>query len=158
VDVERAAEDVVHFDAEGEVTVAYPFSGRTTAHHVTLNGRSVYAMCAIDALGMALMSSNPSRSVRATRLRTRESASDSARTAWPPGNHEGRSSSSDVPAKARPSRGCCQVLNFFASPASAERYLRERNDVRGHVISLPDAIEVGRCVFGDVLTPIRPAA
>ena len=48
-------------------------------------------------------------------------------------------------------RGCCDVLNFFTSTANAERYLREHADVRGHPISLPEAIEVGRTVFGDLL-------
>jgi hypothetical protein len=48
-------------------------------------------------------------------------------------------------------QGCCQVLNFFASRESAERYLRERDDVRGEVVSLPQAIEAGRSIFGDIL-------
>lgn len=46
--------------------------------------------------------------------------------------------------------GCCEVLNFFAAPANAERYLSERNDVGGHAVSMPEAIEAGRIVFADV--------
>jgi hypothetical protein len=49
------------------------------------------------------------------------------------------------------SRGCCPVLNFFASPDNAERWLAEHGEVRGDVISMPDAIAAGRAVFGDVL-------
>src|SRR5712691_271023 len=38
------------------IVAAYPFSARRTAHRVTLpDGRSLYALCAIDALGMPLM-------------------------------------------------------------------------------------------------------
>jgi hypothetical protein len=51
-----AAEDLVHFDDNGEVRVAYPFSGRPRGHRVLIDGRRwVEAMCAIDALGIAPM-------------------------------------------------------------------------------------------------------
>ena len=50
---------------------------------------------------------------------------------------------------------CCHVLNFFSAPENAEQYLSARPDVRGIVISIPEAIEAGRCVFGDALTEIR---
>jgi hypothetical protein len=44
------------------------------------------------------------------------------------------------------------VLNFFASPANAERWLAEHPEVRGEVISIDEAAAAGRAVFGDVLT------
>jgi hypothetical protein len=55
-----AREDLVHRGADGEITVAYPFSGRPTAHHVRFpGGHEVDAMCAIDALGIAPMFGEP---------------------------------------------------------------------------------------------------
>ena len=48
--------------------------------------------------------------------------------------------------------GCCPVLNFFVSPASAERWLAEHPEVRGSVISMQEAAAAGRAVFGEVLT------
>src|SRR5581483_7891505 len=48
-----AREDLVHTDDEGAITVAYPFSAHPRGHEVTLGGRVVQAMCAIDALGIA---------------------------------------------------------------------------------------------------------
>ena len=48
-------------------------------------------------------------------------------------------------------RGCCRVLNFFDSGESALRYLVAHPDVAAHAISLPEAIEAGRAIFGDVL-------
>lgn len=54
-----AREDLVHVDGSGAIVVAYPFSGRPTAHRVRLEGREVFAMCAIDALGMAPMLGTP---------------------------------------------------------------------------------------------------
>jgi hypothetical protein len=147
-----ADEDLVRFDAAGEATVAYPFSGRRTAHRVTFNGRSVYAMCAIDALGMAPMfdqqieisSRDPITDVG---IRVRLVGEDGTATWQPEETVVIAGRACEGPAF----RGCCQVLNFFTSPASAEQYLRERDDIRGHVISLPDAVDVGRCVFGHVL-------
>ena len=46
--------------------------------------------------------------------------------------------------------GCCDVLNFFETRENAERYLLEHREVTGRAISLPEAIEAGRIVFGDV--------
>jgi hypothetical protein len=51
-----AREDFVHRGRDGEITVAYRFSSRTTAHRVRFpSGHEVDAMCAIDALGIAPM-------------------------------------------------------------------------------------------------------
>jgi hypothetical protein len=51
-----AREDLVHRGPDGEITVAYPFSGRPTAHRVRFpTGHEADAMCAIDALGIAPM-------------------------------------------------------------------------------------------------------
>jgi hypothetical protein len=55
--VALAAADLVHPDsATGSLSVAYPFSGRPTPHRVELaGGPAVFAMCAIDALGIPQM-------------------------------------------------------------------------------------------------------
>jgi len=48
--------DLVHTTRDGRVEIAYPFSGRPTAHTVRLIGHpAVAAMCAIDALGIPVM-------------------------------------------------------------------------------------------------------
>ena len=55
-----AHDDLIHVDENGEVIVAYPFSGRPTAHKVRFeSGHEAYAMCAIDALGIAPMFDQP---------------------------------------------------------------------------------------------------
>jgi hypothetical protein len=48
-------------------------------------------------------------------------------------------------------RGCCDVLNFFETQETAERYLRDHPEITGTSISIPGAIEAGRLVFGDLL-------
>lgn len=42
-----------------------------------------------------------------------------------------------------------------AAPTHAEQYLAERPEVSGHVISIPEAIEAGRAIFGDVFVGTR---
>jgi predicted transcriptional regulator len=42
-------------DSEGNINFVYPVSALPTNHHVVLeDGRALYAMCAVDALGVAL--------------------------------------------------------------------------------------------------------
>lgn len=149
-----AREDLVHREADGEIAVAYPFSGRPTAHRVRFpDGHEVDAMCAIDALGIAPMFGE------AIEIASRDPASgdEICARAAPDGSVEWWPDSAVVVAGAIRSQdeaccGCCSVLNFFASPANAERWLAEHPDVRGHVISIREAAAAGRAVFGDVLT------
>jgi hypothetical protein len=70
---ELAAADAVHI-ANGLVTVAYPFSGTPTPHRVELDGLpAVYAMCAMDALGLPVMAGGTGRSPPPTRVTVRPS-------------------------------------------------------------------------------------
>lgn len=153
-----ANEDLVHTDRDGEITVAYPFSGRTTDHVVRLgNGHDVYAMCAIDALGMAPMLDRSIEIVSRDPLtgeRIAVALSPEGAGRWEPreavvvcgASGDGESCSS-----------CCPVLNFFASSDNGERWLETRPDVSGYVMTMDEAIEAGRAVFGDVLAPERNA-
>jgi Alkylmercury lyase len=114
-----AREDLVHHDpATGAILVAYPFSGRPTAHRVRFpGGHEVDAMCAIDALGIAPMFRE------AIEIESRDPASGDeirARVA-PDGSVEWSPESAVVVAGAIRSqgdacRGCCPVLNFSLPP------------------------------------------
>ena len=51
-----ASADLVHTAPDGQIEIAYPFSARPTGHTVHLTGHPpIAAMCAIDALGIPLM-------------------------------------------------------------------------------------------------------
>jgi hypothetical protein len=149
-----AREDLVHRGADGEIGVAYPFSGRPTAHRVRLpGGHEVDAMCAIDALGITPMLG------QATEIRSRDPGTgDEIRARVVPDEPvEWSPESAVVVAGATRSegdarRGCCPVLNFFASRGNAERWLADHPEVRGSVISMREAAAAGRAVFGGVLT------
>ncbi len=47
--------DMVTFAADGEPVGAYPFTMEARAHQVWINGRKLYAMCALDALAVSPM-------------------------------------------------------------------------------------------------------
>lgn len=146
-----AREDLVHADESERIAVAYPFSGPPTPHRVRYDGREVHAMCAIDALGIAPMLGVPIEVVSSDPVDGRAvhvSLAPDGRATWRPEQAVVVAGSA---CEGDAFRACCQVLNFFASTANAERYLRERASVRGFPISLPQAIELGRIIFGDVL-------
>jgi alkylmercury lyase len=149
-----ACEDLIHRGADGEIAVAYPFSGRPTAHRVRFpGGHEVDAMCAIDALGIAPMFGV------AIEIESRDpmSGDEVHARVVPDASVEWSPESAVVVAGAIRSQGdaccgCCPVLNFFASAANAERWLADHPEVRGTLISMREAAAAGRAVFGDVLT------
>jgi Alkylmercury lyase len=144
--------DLVHHDpSSGAILVAYPFSGRPTAHRVRLNGREVYAMCALDALGIAPMLGEPIEILSRDPLTgdgIRVELAPEGDGDWQP--HEAVVVSGTTGPGESCDR-CCPVLNFFASAESAERWLGLNSHVRGLVVPMQDAITAGRAVFGDLL-------
>ncbi len=151
-----AREDLVHRDPNrGGILVTYPFSGRPTAHLVRFeDGIGAFAMCAIDALGIAPMfgeaiaitSHDP-----LTSEQIRIELEPDGHGSWQPEEAVvvcGATESSDS------CTSCCPVLNFFATTDNATRWLAAHADVRGAVISIDDAIVAGRIVFGDILEEV----
>jgi hypothetical protein len=147
-----AGADLIHVGTDGEIAVAYPFSGRPSAHRVRFaSGQEVEAMCAIDALGIAPMFGEPIEVASQDPLTGEEihvRLAPHGEASWEP-------TSAVVVAGVlerceESFRGCCPALNFFASSANAERWLEEHPEVRGQVVSIPDAIAAGRAVFGNI--------
>jgi hypothetical protein len=145
--------DLVHRDpVTGAIAVAYPFSSRPTAHRVRLaQGVEVFAMCAIDALGIAFMLDTPAM-VLSTDPGTNEPIEVSVK---PTGESEW------VPREAVVVIGCvgdgdsaecsCPHVNFAASPERGRALLDTVAGCAGDVLPMPDAIKVGRDVFGALL-------
>jgi hypothetical protein len=146
-----AREDLVHADAGGRPLVAYPFSAKERGHRVLIDEHWVEAMCAIDALGIGPMLELPIEIVSRDPLSGGEVwvRLDPAEGAWwePTGAVVLAGS---VCCEGPSFRSCCDVLNFFEARDNAERYLRKNPSVSGLPISIPDAVELGRVVFGDV--------
>jgi hypothetical protein len=147
-----AREDLVHLGLDGEIAVAYPFSGRPRGHRVRfVAGCEVEAMCAIDALGIAPMFGDPIEVTSHDPLTGEEiqvRLAPHGEASWEPTSAV---VVTGVLERCEESfRGCCPALNFFASSANAERWLGEHPEVRGQVVSISDAIAAGRAVFGNI--------
>ena len=148
-----AREDLVHTGEAGAVLVAYPFSAQPRGHRVTIDERlTVEAMCAIDALGIAAMLNQPIEINSNDPLTGREiwlRISPGEGAWWEPETTVVLAGSSRASGPSYD--GCCDVLNFFETTETAERYLREHDPVVGVPISIPEAIETGRAIFADLL-------
>jgi len=113
--------DVVTFDQRGEVRAAYPFSPRPTAHHVTWDGGpTVYAMCAIDALGISAMIRHPV-TITTTEPDTHMAITvrvDNDTATWDPATavvYAAETGDACCPSADR----TCGYIKFFTSPAAA---------------------------------------
>jgi len=148
-----AREDLIHTDDDGAVLVAYPFSTQPRGHRVTIDERlTVEAMCAIDVLGIAPMLNQPVEINSHDPLTGHEiwlRVSPGEGAWWEPETAVVLAGSSC--ASGQTYGGCCDVLNFFETTETAERYLREHGHVDGVPISIPEAIETGRAIFGEIL-------
>jgi Alkylmercury lyase len=147
-----AREDLVHLGDYREIIVAYPFSGRPTAHQVRFqSGHEAYAMCAIDALGVAPMFDQPLHVASKDPLRgdaVRVQLAPDGTASWEPESAVVVAGVMDRSADSF--RSCCPAMNFFASAENGEHWLAQQPEVRGQVVSLPDAVAAGRAVFGAV--------
>lgn len=149
----RLAEtDLVHVSAD-RLSVAYPFSGAPTRHQVRLaKGQTVWAMCAIDALGIlemtgedgVVISSDPDTS---TPIRVERHQGE---WTWEP--------EPAVVAIALPdTRGSsaellCPQVDFHTDLGCAESHLNGNADGVGYVLDQPTAVELADRVFGPLLS------
>jgi hypothetical protein len=158
VDVEAALgrmveDDLIQRSAGGDIECAYPFSARPTTHIVTPdNGVPLYAMCAVDALGIPIMLG------RACRIETTDPLDGTAitiRVAASGSSHsepEGAVVLCAIASGSGPlSSLCCPLVNTFASLSSAQRFLETHPDLSGPILTIAQAVECGAAVFGGVL-------
>lgn len=150
---ELAEADFLSVDENG-VRAAYPFSLRPTRHQVAIGGGpTVWAMCAIDALGIAPMLGRAT-TITSTDPITGQTITVSATPAAPA--PEWQPTSSVVFVGRRDAKGpaaaiCCEAINFFASAHSATRWAALHPEVTGTVMDPAPATELGRAIFGALL-------
>ena len=146
--------DVLWLDPQsGQAAVAYPFSGAPTQHRVELrdSGVEVFAMCAVDALGIAFLAN------QATTVRSQDPASGHRIEVRvdPAGVHEWEPSAAVVVAAVSgggPSASCCcPHVNFASSRERAEALLARPSAAQGETLAIEDAIELGKRIFGTLL-------
>lgn len=147
--------DLVHLGHDGQVLVAYPFSGRPTGHAVRLvDGPTVEAMCAIDALGIpymtgrdALIVSTDPGSGQSIRVERRGEA-----WRWSP---VGAAVVLAQRTGDGPAAEClCPLITFHVAREEAARRLDARPDLVGVVLDQAEAVEIARRSFGALLTGV----
>lgn len=150
------SDDLVHTAADGDIEVAYPFSGRPTTHTAHLTGRPpVAAMCAIDALGIPLMSGSDgviysADPVSQTRIQIRRHGSD---WIWQPSSAVVVISRTDCPGTLADT--ACESIAFHTTAQDAQAHLDSHPELRGVVLGQADAIAVAASVFGSLLAADR---
>lgn len=138
----------------GAVSVAYPFSASPTLHKLDLGGVQGYAMCAVDALGVAYMLGRP---VTVTSRDPQTCDEVRVRVDPDPGTIDAAPEQSvalagHVPGAGALASSCCPVTNFFASETNARDYLAQNPAIDGQVVSIAQAADAGRALFGQLLT------
>jgi hypothetical protein len=151
---ELKAADLVHSDGR-VVTVAYPFSGTPTRQQVELDGfPAVYAMCAIDALGIPAMAARDGR-IAATDPRDGAPVVVSVRAGqwrWTPaGAVVVFARTADCGTDCEVWEVLCPNTTFHASRDSAQDYLSARDGIEGKILDQQAAVESGRRNFGPLL-------
>lgn len=143
---------IIWKDDEARLLSAYPFSGVPTAHQVLIDGRRpLYAMCAIDALGIPFMIGQGAR-IRSTCFFCHTPVSIEIRG----GLLQGAEPSTLVVWSSE-REGCCvaevrcPLMNFFCDEAHLQAWLATSPDERGTSLSVLEVLEVGKAAFGKLL-------
>jgi len=151
-----AARDLIVLE-DDEIIGAYPLTDRPSEHRVVIADRELHAMCAIDALGVGAM------------YRTDATITSRCRLCHAPidiaTGDGGRCLATLSPAGAvvfaavGDRSGCaatslCTTIAFFCGGAHLSAW-RSSQSSEGPAfrLSIGDALEVGRAIFGPVLAP-----
>jgi len=152
---ELADGDFVCLDHAGQIAAAYPFSALPTRHRVCIAGNAtVFAMCAIDALGMSAMAGVPVV-IESADPSTGEPITvkvDGASAAWDPATavvYVGRTNGECAVPSASV---CCEYINFFATRAAAATWAASHPEISGGILGQDGALEIGIDVFGRLLS------
>jgi DNA-binding transcriptional ArsR family regulator len=154
------ARDLVVLDTDGERIVgAYPWTDRVTEHRVSLGERTLNALCAIDALGAGDMygcDAEISSRCRACGAPVSIATGDRGQAVadLQPG-------STVVWSGIRHTDGCaansmCAVIAFFCDDAHLEDWrVAHDPEAPGFRLSIDEALQVGRAVFGPSLAGLE---
>jgi len=154
-----AAIDLLLVDATAEIVLAaYPFSATPTPHRVRLVGREVFALCAVDALGIPAMlqeevriSSHCGHCGALVEIQARPECVTryvpTETLVWFP-------TSENQCCPVAESR--CPSIGFFCSSDHLEAWRQIKGQPPGVVFSLPEAFEAGKEIFGSLLAGASP--
>ncbi len=156
---ELVGADLVLFDDGGEIRAAYPFSPVPTRHRITwAEGPTVYAMCAIDALGMSAMLGR-AVTITATEPGTGEPITvtvDGGRASWTPDTSVVFCGADDPACCSTSADRTCGYINFFTTAEAARDWAERHPAITGTVIDQRQALAGGIAEFGDLMKEHRP--
>jgi alkylmercury lyase len=150
------AHDLIGLDHDAQqVRLAYPFTQAATEHRVECNGHTLHALCAIDALGVGAMY-NADTAIQ-TRCRCCGAAIRVTTIA------EGRTLGIVEPVDAvvwydfayerSAAASCCPSIVFLCTDEHLQQWLRAQTGRRAGIrLAMDEALEVGRALFGPILT------
>jgi len=153
--------DLVVLDGE-RIVGAYPFTDKDTGHRVTVDGRVLNAMCAVDALGIGAMTdrdiivaSRCRHCGAPIRITTRDQGRILARVEpktsvmWQSVRYEDACAANSL----------CATTAFFCSDDHLSAWRREQAaDEAGFRLSVEEGLEAGRALFGPSLAGLDTAA
>lgn len=151
------ARDVVVLDGDAHITGAYPFTERSTGHSVVLRGKTLTAMCAIDALGVGAMFGADTKIASSCRycggqihVKTQTAGTTLAAVApetavvWSGLHYADGCSATSL----------CTVLAFFCSDSHLSAWRAgEGAGQSGSRLSMSAALQVGKAIFMPILRP-----
>ncbi len=147
--------DLLNLDASGaDIRHVYPFTESETGHHVALGGHQFNALCAVDALGAGAMYQSDVAIESSCRLcgveiqitttmqgRALRNVSPAEAVVW-----------YDFAYRDSAAASCCPTIAFFCSDEHLRRWLDAQSPSRsGMRLSIAEALEVGRAIFGPIL-------
>jgi len=144
---------IVWREDERHIVSAYPFSEVPTAHHVRLPGRpTLYAMCALDALGIPFMLSH------GVRIRSACFFCHQPVTVEIDGDSLQRADPSTLVVWVSEREGTCvaevrcPLMNFFCDDGHLQAWRATAPQEIGTSLSVTEAVEAGKAAFGELLT------
>ena len=152
---ELADGDFVCLDQAGQITAAYPFSAVPTRHRVQISGAAaVFAMCAIDALGVSAMTGLPVV-IESADPSTGEPVTvhvDGATSTWDPATVVVYVGRTDDRCAGPSASVCCGYINFFATGATATAWAASHPEITGGILGQARALQVGIAIFCQLLS------
>lgn len=151
---ELADGDFLCLDDAGQIVAAYPFSALPTRHRVRISGHAaVFAMCAIDALGISAMAGRPVV-IDSADPSTGEPITvhvDGANSTWNPATAVVYAGRTDSGCAGPSASVCCGYMNFFATGAAAAAWAAGHPHITGGILGQARALQVGIGIFGQLL-------
>ena len=147
--------DVIHMDEnKSTILAAYPFSGTETSHSIAIKKdgiKKMFAMCAIDALGICFMyncgvtiSSRCLHCSKEIKVEIKDNKiiylKPETVVVW-----------CDLEYSCCAATSLCKNINFFSSEEHFKEYQFKLPKRRGHLLEIDEAFYVGKLLFNNRL-------